>query len=197
MASEFPEGEKVIFLGSMAYGTAGQVNATTASTLDLGLAVCLNFSGWIWLIEQFFPSESKENAEFTRLVASRPSGIYYPSPVLTRRLGLSALALSRITSTLLVQLEDGSKTNIGLSLKFESKGMKVLGYARRNDRGWEFSETAARALERYKVSHLTILNGRADNGRLPSRSHSTTSRLVVVILSHQASSVRPLKTPTE
>lgn len=52
----------------------------------------------------------------------------------------------------MVLLEDGSKTNIGLSLKFESKGLKVLGWTKRNDRGWEFSETAVRALEKYKVS---------------------------------------------
>lgn len=50
----------------------------------------------------------------------------------------------------MVQLNDGSKTNIGLSLKFESKGLKVLGYSRRNDRGWEFSEVTARTLEKYK-----------------------------------------------
>ena len=89
--------------------------------------------------------------------------------MLTRRLGISALGLSRITSTLLVQLEDGPKTNIGLSLKFESKGMKVLGYTKRNDRGWEYSEKAAQALENYRVSwpiemHFSQLT--------PSRLHS-------------------------
>jgi 5'-3' exoribonuclease 1 len=50
---------------------------------------------------------------------------------------------------------DGRKINIGLSLKFESKGLKVLGYSRKNDRGWEFSETCAQALEKYKVSCST------------------------------------------
>jgi 5'-3' exoribonuclease 1 len=52
----------------------------------------------------------------------------------------------------MVMLEDGSKTNVGLSLKFESKGLKVLGYSKRNDRGWEFSEITAKAMEKYKVS---------------------------------------------
>jgi 5'-3' exoribonuclease 1 len=104
------------------------------------------------LISQYFPTEYKENSEFTRIVVNRPSGKYFPSPVLARRLGISALALSRITSTLMVQLSDGSKTNIGLSLKFESKGLKVLGFSKRNDRGWEFSETTALALERYKAA---------------------------------------------
>jgi 5'-3' exoribonuclease 1 len=51
----------------------------------------------------------------------------------------------------MVLLEDGQKMNIGLSLKFESKGLKVLGYSKRNDRGWEFSESTAKALEGYKV----------------------------------------------
>ena len=42
MSEEFPDGEKVIFLGSMAYGTAGQVVSTTAHSMDIGLAVsCL------------------------------------------------------------------------------------------------------------------------------------------------------------
>ena len=52
----------------------------------------------------------------------------------------------------MVQLSDKSKVNIGLSLKFESKGLKVLGMTRRNDRGWEYTETAARALEKYKAA---------------------------------------------
>lgn len=138
MGQEFPDGERVIFMGQMAYGTAAQVNSTTDETLDISLA--------------YFPTERMENAEFTRIVQSRASGQYHISPILARRLGLSALALSRITSTLMVMLEDGTKVNIGLSLKFESKGMKVLGWSKRNDRGWEYSETCARALQKYKAA---------------------------------------------
>jgi hypothetical protein len=39
MEQEFPNGERVIFLGSMAYGTAAQVASTTKDTLDISLAV--------------------------------------------------------------------------------------------------------------------------------------------------------------
>lgn len=39
MAQEFPEGERIIFLGQMAYGAAAQVVATTSKTLDISLAV--------------------------------------------------------------------------------------------------------------------------------------------------------------
>ncbi|WVQ68061.1 uncharacterized protein L199_006267 [Kwoniella botswanensis] len=136
MSQEFPDGEKVIFLGQMGYGTAAQVIKTTDTTLDVALA--------------YFPSEKQENLNFSKLVAHRPAGTYYPSPVLARRLNIPPLGLSRITSTLLVLLEDGSKSNIGLALKFESKGLKVLGFSRKNDRGWEYSEKTAQILQEYK-----------------------------------------------
>jgi 5'-3' exoribonuclease 1 len=76
----------------------------------------------------------------------------------------------------MVQLSDGSKTNIGLSLKFESKGLKVLGFSKRNDRGWEFSETTALALERYKAAfpeafHNLDSRGGGEFSRCPTSEH--------------------------
>lgn len=133
---EFPKGTKVIFLGNMAYGVAAQVIDTTENALNIEIA--------------FFPGEQRENVQFTSIVLQRPSSHYYPAPVLARRLGISSLALSRITSTLMVSLSGNQKTNIGLALKFESKGLKVLGYSRKNDRGWEFSEKTYEILKRYK-----------------------------------------------
>jgi hypothetical protein len=44
MAQEFPNGERVIFLGSMAYGTAAQVTSSTEKTLDVSLAVRTSLS---------------------------------------------------------------------------------------------------------------------------------------------------------
>lgn len=83
---------------------------------------------------------------------SKPTEQYTPAHILSRSLGLSSLALARITSSLLVEGKDGSKTNIGLSLKFESKGMKVLGYTRKADRGWEYSRKAYELVREYMVS---------------------------------------------
>lgn len=121
----------------MAYGVAGQIVKAGEKGLDINLS--------------YFPNEAVENREFSYLVASRPSSHYFPSHVLARRLGISSLAVSRVASTLMVSYErGGGKTNIGLALKFESKGLKVLGYTRKADRGWEFSEKAARAFEEYK-----------------------------------------------
>lgn len=153
MSVEFPVGERVFYLGQpiMFYGSAAQVVETTDTTLSINTA--------------HFPGEEQETAHFTRTILNRASGHYYPAPVLARRLGISSLALSRITSSLLVQTSEGQKVNIGLSIKFESKGLKVLGYSRRNDRGWEFSEVTFRALEKYKqtfpevFAHLSTRGG--------------------------------------
>lgn len=137
IAQEFPTGEKVIFLGGIAYGGAAQVASTAGDTLNISLS--------------YFPNEKQETALFKGLVQSRPAGHWYPSHALARQLGMSSLGLSRITSSLMVAHEKGSqKSNIGLQLKFESKGMKVLGFSRKNDRGWEFSAKAAQLIYRYK-----------------------------------------------
>ena len=69
-------------------------------------------------------------------------------------LGLSTKALSKITASFMVLASDGNKNNLGLSLKFEAKGLKVIEYSRKNDRFWEFSEKAIQLIHDYKVCVL-------------------------------------------
>jgi 5'-3' exoribonuclease 1 len=65
---------------------------------------------------------------------------------------MSALALSKITSSLhMISRSHDQKINIGLCLKFESKSKKVLGYTRKSDRGWEFSDKAIKLIKEYAV----------------------------------------------
>ena len=58
----------------------------------------------------------------------------------------------------MVIASDGQKSNLGLSLKFEAKSMKVLDYSQKsaNGRGWEYSEQAIRLIEDYKVWIQTV-----------------------------------------
>lgn len=44
---------------------------------------------------------------------------------------------------------DERRCNLGLNLKFEAKKLKVLGYSRRGDAGWEFSPKAVQLLRDY------------------------------------------------
>ncbi|KAF9001496.1 XRN 5'-3' exonuclease N-terminus-domain-containing protein [Cyathus striatus] len=74
-------------------------------------------------------------------------GRYYPSFKATEVLGLSGRALSKITSSFMVLTSDKQKTNLGLSLKFEAKSLKVIDYSRKDGRYWEFSEKLLSFLE--------------------------------------------------
>jgi 5'-3' exoribonuclease 1 len=65
--------------------------------------------------------------------------------------GLSGRALGKITSSFMVLTSDEQKTNLGLSLKFEAKALKVVDYSRKDGRAWEYSEKAIQLIKDYKV----------------------------------------------
>lgn len=58
----------------------------------------------------------------------------------------------------MVLTSDSSKNNLGLSLKFEAKSLKVIDYSRKEGRYWEFSEKTIDLIREYKVnpSHAKI-----------------------------------------
>lgn len=65
--------------------------------------------------------------------------------------GITGRALSKITSSFMVITSDGQKTNLGLSLKFEAKALKVVDYSQKDGRHWEFSEKAISLIQEYRV----------------------------------------------
>ena len=131
---EYPDKSKVFFLDGKAYGSPAHVVGSTESSLAIEVA--------------FFPNQAKENAMLRHLVANRARTQYYPSYVVSKKCGLSGLALSKLTSSLLLT-SGQSKTNVGLNLKFEAKGQKVLGYSRKSASGWEFSDKAIELITEY------------------------------------------------
>ncbi|KAF9037608.1 exonuclease II [Panaeolus papilionaceus] len=138
LAEEFPDGSKIFFLGEHAYGVAAQVSATTENSLSVILA--------------FFPSEREENDKFKTIVARRKASRYFQSYKAAELVGLSGRALGKITSSFMVLTSDGQKTNVGLSLKFEAKALKVIDYSRKDGRTWEYSEKAVELIREYKAA---------------------------------------------
>ncbi|KAH0584878.1 hypothetical protein H2248_008156 [Termitomyces sp. 'cryptogamus'] len=137
LSEEFPDGSKIFFLGEHAYGVAAQVSATTDKSLSVILA--------------FFPAEKAEIDQFKAIVESRWSTRYFPSFKAADMLGISGRALSKITSSFMVITSDNQKTNLGLSLKFETKALKVIDYTRKEGRHWEYSEKAVELIRDYKL----------------------------------------------
>ena len=143
LAEEFPEGSKVFFLGEHAYGFAARVAATTAESLSFVLA--------------FSPSDKQENEQLKEVVSAKRSDTRYLSIFqVAEMLAMSKRALSRVTSSFMVLAGDDQKINLGLSIKFEGKGMKVLDYSNKLGNVWHFSDLAIDLIRNYKVSCLLM-----------------------------------------
>ncbi|KAK0563399.1 exonuclease II Exo2 [Tilletia horrida] len=134
LKDDFPAGTEVFFLGDKLYGSPAKV-------VD-------NSEGKLSILAFYFEKQAHENIAISRMVSSGVSERYVPSYQVSKQLGISALALSKITSSLKMSL-GASNANVGLNLKFESKGEKVLGYSRRSATGWEFSEKAIQLIREY------------------------------------------------
>ncbi|KAI9509818.1 exonuclease II [Russula earlei] len=142
LVEEFPEGSKVFFLGEHAYGVAARVAATTADSLSFVLA--------------FSPSDKVENEAIKGAVAKGTATHYLPSFQVAEMLAMSKRALSRVTSSFMVLLADGQKVNLGLSIKFEGKSMKVFNYSNKNGNVWEFSDLAIDLIRDYKGKYPEV-----------------------------------------
>ncbi|QRV74976.1 5'-3' exoribonuclease [Ceratobasidium sp. AG-Ba] len=148
---EYPVGTNVFFLGEHTYGTPALVKDTTDNKASLMIV--------------FNPNERAEIEKFRALALERNVGGYQPARNISYKLRISGLALSKITSSLMIS-NGSQKTNLGLSLKFEAKSMKVLGYSRKSDQGWEFSEQAVELIREYKAafpSIFAVLDSRRDD----------------------------------
>ena len=132
---EFPDGTNAFFLGEYAYGRPLSVIGH-----EKGKAKCL------------LAATKAKQTEFGREIARQAERLspYTPSYAVARDLGLNALALSKLTSSMSVQA-NGKRENLGLNLKFESKKLKVLGYSRKSNGGWEYSQAAIALIQQYMI----------------------------------------------
>jgi 5'-3' exoribonuclease 1 len=58
----------------------------------------------------------------------------------------------------MVITSDNLKHNLGLSMKFEAKSLKVVDYSRKEGRHWEFSDKAIQLLQEYQTAFPDIFN---------------------------------------
>ncbi|QSZ32614.1 hypothetical protein DSL72_002193 [Monilinia vaccinii-corymbosi] len=131
---EFPVDDRVFFLGDFNYGRPGLVEGHADHKLQISLSTIKGK-------EVEFGKNIVQKAEFfTR---------YTPSFAVAKMLGLHPLVLSKITSSFQVSAVGSLRVNLGLNLKFEGKKLKVLGYSRRSDNGWELSDKAIELITAY------------------------------------------------
>ncbi|KAI7297093.1 hypothetical protein KC315_g18612, partial [Hortaea werneckii] len=130
---EFPPGTRAFFLGDMAYGRPLEVTGHRDEKAEV----------WVSMLQNKEPDFGRDIA----MTAERETP-YRPSYAVAKMLNLHPLVLSKLTSAFNVQ-SSGLKLNLGLNLKFEAKKQKVLGYSRKNNSGWEYSQKAINLLLEY------------------------------------------------
>ncbi|KAJ3565351.1 hypothetical protein NP233_g7682 [Leucocoprinus birnbaumii] len=136
--SSFEKGSPFFFLGDSAYGAVGHVLAVDESSLSVRVECRI--------------SDKSEVERLKCLVKTQTSPKYLPSYKVSSLLRISPLALSKITSSIPVAIAPNQKkVNIGLDMKFERKGLKVVGFTKKDGRHWEYSDQAVELLQAYKA----------------------------------------------
>ncbi|KAF9781094.1 exonuclease II [Thelephora terrestris] len=144
LSEEFPIGKNVFFLGRQAYGAFAQVSGATETSLSVTLTC--------------FAQGEDENERFKALVRSQPSERYYPFFAVAKIVGLSQKVVSRLTSRVMaIDGDHVGKINLGLSVKFEAKAQKVIGYSRKVSQHWEFSEKTVDLIKEYKENFPEVV----------------------------------------
>jgi 5'-3' exoribonuclease 1 len=141
---EFPPGSRNFFLGEFNYGRPLEVVNHADNKAEIWLSILKGKEA------EFGHDVVKSNHTLSR---------YTPSFAVAKMLNLHPLVLSKITSSFSVSALGLPRLNLGLNLKFESKKLKVLGYSRRSDKGWEFSDKAIELLSTYMSKFPEFIAG--------------------------------------
>ncbi|KAK6833246.1 hypothetical protein PG987_007940 [Apiospora arundinis] len=163
---EFPLGSNVFFLGEtiqdfLYYGRPAKVLGHTDGLVETVMAFHhpknrpeqkAKENGQKKPGQDFVPHESKYAARF--------STVAKPVVAMGDSLGNYETA---ITSSLFVYTVGNMKVNLGLNLKFEGRKLKVLGYTRKSNRGWEYSATAQHLIMEYAKNFPDLFVGMMQN----------------------------------
>jgi len=134
---EFPVNSLAFFLGEFNYGRPLRVLAHRDNKLDI----------------QILTLKNKESVDFAKDIVkeSEKDKPYFPSYTVATLVDMKPLPLSKIMSSFTVVVDGTTRLNLGLSLKFEARRQKVLGYSRKVAEGWQFSNKALALIREYKT----------------------------------------------
>lgn len=145
---EFPVDSVAFFLGEFNYGRPLKVIGHQNDKVDI----------------QILTLKVKESVDFAREIVKKSDGEkpYFPSYTVATLVNIKPLPLSKITSSFSVVVGE-TRLNLGLSLKFEARRQKILGYSRRVPEGWQFSDKALALIKEYKTKFPEFIEGLSRN----------------------------------
>ena len=157
---EFPVGSVAFFLGEFAYGRPLQILGHHENKADINILTL----------------KVKEPVDFAKTIVKQAEKEkpYFPSYTVATLLNMKPLPLSKITSSFTVVVGE-NRLNLGLSLKFEARRQKVLGYSRRVAEGWQFSDKALALVKEYKTKFPEFIEGLNKNPHKGKSIKETTN----------------------
>lgn len=135
LSERYPVASRGIYVGTPYYGSSYVINNVSGIKINVTLNVL-----------QFDTVPSICHPD-------RPT--YFPSFEVAKILNIHPLTLSKVTSSVQVMYKN-QRFNIGLGLKFDGKGLKVLGMTRKGQKVWEFSENAIKLIGDYKKAFPAV-----------------------------------------
>ncbi len=114
---------------------------------------------------QILTLKVKESLDFAKDIVKKSESEkpYFPSYTVATLVNLKPLPLSKIMSSFTVVVNGDTRLNLGLSLKFEARRQKVLGYSRRVSEGWQFSDKALALVKEFKTKFPEFIAGLTRN----------------------------------
>ena len=130
----FPVGSKCFVLAPSYYGQLAIVQDKPSSSGSIKVMITV--------------AEEPDLSEVVEMETSVIKDNYHPNFNIAQRVGLSGHVLSRLTGTILVE-SGASRANIGLNLRFNSRGMEIPGFSRKIDDLWYLSNEVAKIAQEY------------------------------------------------
>ncbi|ORZ37096.1 XRN 5'-3' exonuclease N-terminus-domain-containing protein [Catenaria anguillulae PL171] len=172
LAVEFPPNTRVFYLGKAWYGSPAMV-AGVSKEGNLELRVIETR-----LMLDGVPEDQVEDyMTLGHRIHKGNKDDYLPANKVAHRVKLSPFALSRLTSSLHVVMttvpsrDREPRWNLGLQMKFEGKGYKILGYTRKSmENGWEYSRKAVTLIQSFCDAFPDFVNRLNSNPESGSNS---------------------------
>jgi 5'-3' exoribonuclease 1 len=146
-------------------------------------------------------------SEVVQMESSVLKDHYHPNYVMAQRLGIGGHVVARLTGTVFVT-SGNAKINIGLGLRYNSRGLEVPGFSRKVDEVWLFSNEVADILNEYNdkfpevIQNLSCAGNKDayavkdlfpdENGYVLTFLACFHSPLIVIFASHRAQRVKEL-----
>lgn len=129
----YPTGARVFILAPAYYGQAAEV---------------LDFQPPTSFRVRISCTEEPDLSEVIQMEPSVLKDYYHPNHVMAQRLGISGHVLSRLSGTVFVA-SGNAKLNIGLGLRYNTRGFDVPGFSRKVDDMWLMSTEVSNIMKEY------------------------------------------------